>query len=94
MPQTQKLIDGLCGLNQNIKTIAVNKNTQKTNVILGDKTDVVFGDGYIVQLGSYIENEYARIAKVDHEGNITDVFSFHDNVPFFDFNKSSSCEYS
>lgn len=48
LPQTQKLIDGLCGLNQNIKTIAVNKNTQKTNVILGDKTDVVFGDGYIV----------------------------------------------
>ena len=35
-----------------------------------------FGDGYIVQLGSYMENEYARIVKVDREGNITDSFSY------------------
>ena len=35
-----------------------------------------FGDGYIVQLGSYMENEHARIVKVDREGNITDSFSY------------------
>lgn len=35
-----------------------------------------FGDGYIVHLGSYMINETATIAKVDHEGNITDIFSY------------------
>lgn len=44
-----------------------------------------FGDGYIVQLGSYIENEYARIAKVDHEGNITDVFSYSSQEAYYYF---------
>lgn len=35
-----------------------------------------FGDGYIVQLGSYITDEYARIVKVDHAGNITESISY------------------
>ena len=35
-----------------------------------------FGDGYIVQLGSYMTNEHARIVKVDHTGNITESFSY------------------
>lgn len=35
-----------------------------------------FGDGYIVQLGSYLSGEHARIVKVDYEGNITDSFSY------------------
>ena len=35
-----------------------------------------FGDGYIVQLGSYMTGEHARIAKVDQEGNITESFSY------------------
>lgn len=34
------------------------------------------GDGYIVQLGSYMTNEHARIVKVDREGNITGSFSY------------------
>ncbi len=34
------------------------------------------GDGYLVQLGSYMEDEYAKIIKVDSEGNITDAFSY------------------
>ncbi|MBQ2916181.1 MAG: hypothetical protein IJE51_05255 [Clostridia bacterium] len=33
-------------------------------------------DGYIVQLGSYIANEYAKIVKMDMEGNITESFSY------------------
>ena len=37
-----------------------------------------FEDGYIVQLGSYMENEYAKIVKVDRDGNITDSFSYSD----------------
>ncbi len=34
------------------------------------------GDGYIVQLGSYMEREYAKIVKVDFKGNITEEFSY------------------
>lgn len=34
------------------------------------------GDGYIVQLGSYMTNEHAKIVKVDYEGNITESFSY------------------
>ena len=34
------------------------------------------GDGYIVQLFSYMTGEHARIVKVDHEGNITESFSY------------------
>lgn len=36
----------------------------------------VFGDGYIVQLGAAMTNEYAKIVKIDHKGNITDTFSY------------------
>ncbi len=35
-----------------------------------------FGDGYIVQLGSHMTNEYSRIVKVDRQGNITESFSY------------------
>jgi len=35
-----------------------------------------FGDGYIVQLGSYMAGEYAALVKVDREGNITGSFSY------------------
>lgn len=35
-----------------------------------------FGDGYLVQLGSYMEGEYAKIVKVDAKGNLTDSFSY------------------
>ena len=34
------------------------------------------GDGYIVQLGSHMTNEYSKIIKVDYEGNITESFSY------------------
>lgn len=34
------------------------------------------GDGYLVQLSSYINNEHARIVKLDHDGNLIDDFSY------------------
>ncbi|HHY82997.1 MAG TPA: hypothetical protein GX505_10030 [Clostridiales bacterium] len=34
------------------------------------------GDGYIVQLGSYITSEYARIVKVSSDGTIMDSFGY------------------
>lgn len=41
------------------------------------------GDGYIVQLGSYMTNEHARIVKVDRQGNITDSFSYGDEESYY-----------
>ena len=35
-----------------------------------------FGNGYIVHLFSNVDNEYAKIVMVDHEGNITESFSY------------------
>ena len=34
------------------------------------------GEGYLVQLGSYMDDEYAKIVKVDAKGNLTDSFSY------------------
>lgn len=42
-----------------------------------------FGDGYIVQLGSYVTNEHAKIIKVDRLGNITDSFSYGDDESYY-----------
>ncbi len=44
---------------------------------------VRFGDGYLVQLGSYMTDEYAKIVKVDQEGNITDSFSYGDEDSYY-----------
>jgi hypothetical protein len=44
-----------------------------------------FGDGYLVQLGTFTEDGHARIAKVDHEGNITDVFSYSSQEAYYYF---------
>lgn len=41
------------------------------------------GDGYLVQLGSYIEGEHAHLAKLDKDGNITDNFIY----------ESDDCDY-
>ena len=42
----------------------------------------IFGDGYIVQLGSYVAGEYAKIVKVDRAGNITESFSYDGGESF------------
>lgn len=44
---------------------------------------VRFEDGYIVQLGSRMTNEHARIVKVDYEGNITESFSYGDEDSYY-----------
>lgn len=63
--------------------------------ILFKKTDVgnygiwnaaKFNDGYIVQLGSFVLDEYARIVKVDREGNITDSFTYSDEEYYYYIN--------
>ena len=35
-----------------------------------------FGEGYLVQLGSYTEDEHAKIVRVEPDGTITDSFSY------------------
>lgn len=42
-----------------------------------------FGDGYIVQLGSYMTDQYAKIVKVDREGNITESFSYSSEDAYY-----------
>lgn len=42
-----------------------------------------FGDGYIVQIGSHMTDEYARIVKVDYEGNITESFSYSSEDSYY-----------
>ena len=43
-------------------------------------------NGYIVQLGSVTNDEFARIIKVDNEGNITDSFSYGDSGSLYYIN--------
>ncbi|MDD4124737.1 MAG: hypothetical protein PHW77_03275 [Eubacteriales bacterium] len=41
------------------------------------------GDGYIVQLGSYITGEYSRIVKIDSDGSITDTFTYESDDCYY-----------
>jgi len=50
----KELVEILTKKYNNIKTIVKNYNTKNTNVILGEKTEVIYGDGYIYDiLGDY-----------------------------------------
>ena len=50
----KELVEILTKEYKNIKSIVKNFNTKNTNVILGEKTEVIYGDGYIYDiLGDY-----------------------------------------
>lgn len=50
----KELVEFLTKKHKNIKSIVKNFNTKNTNVILGEKTEVIYGDGYIYDiLGDY-----------------------------------------
>lgn len=54
LKKEKELIGFLCKKHKNIKSIVKNFNTKNTNVILGEKTEVIYGDGYIYDiLGDY-----------------------------------------
>ena len=54
MKKEKDLIEFLTEKHKNIKSIVKNFNTKNTNVILGDKTEVIYGEGYIYDiLGDY-----------------------------------------
>jgi len=48
IPHQETLIKEILQLEPKIKTIAVNRNLKKTNVIYGEETEVIYGEGYIV----------------------------------------------
>ena len=57
LPKEKELKDLLINKFPNIKTIVKNINKKNTNVILGDKNIVIYGDGYIQdKLGEYVFN--------------------------------------
>jgi len=50
----KEFVEYLTNKNSNIKTIVKNYNTKNTNVILGNKNEIIFGSGYIYDiLGDY-----------------------------------------
>ena len=54
LKKEKELIKFLTEKHTNIKSIVKNFNTKNTNVILGNKTEVIYGDGYIYDiLGDY-----------------------------------------
>ncbi len=50
LPFQNEFIDCLVALNLNIKSIVLNINKKRTNVILGEKTVVIFGEKYITDI--------------------------------------------
>lgn len=50
VPQKEKLLKSLLNENANIKTVLVNVNDKKTNAILGDRCEYIYGDGYITDV--------------------------------------------
>ena len=68
-----------------LKYLCLNQLDKNGNSLASYKTEVgnygiwnatQFGEGYLVQLGSYMEDDYAKIVKVDAKGNLTDSFSY------------------
>ena len=47
LPHQQELLERLQQEVQNLGTVALNSNTKKTNVIFGDRTEILYGKGYI-----------------------------------------------
>jgi 23S rRNA (uracil1939-C5)-methyltransferase len=47
VPKAEKLVESLLGACPKIKSITFNVNKEKTNVILGEKTEVLYGSEYI-----------------------------------------------
>lgn len=47
IPKEKELIDYIIKNNPKVKSIAKNLNNKNTNVILGDKTEIIYGPGYI-----------------------------------------------
>lgn len=58
-PKEKELVNSLISEFKEIKTIAKNINSQNTNVILGNQTEIIYGEGYIED---YLENKKFKIS--------------------------------
>ncbi len=69
LPCSDALIDSLKGV-QGFKTLVVNINTEKTNVVLGDKCEPIYGNGYITDIlcGVKIKLSPLSFYQVNHDG--------------------------
>ncbi|SET41213.1 23S rRNA (uracil(1939)-C(5))-methyltransferase RlmD [[Clostridium] polysaccharolyticum] len=61
LPYQEKLIEKLTGIN-GMKSISININKEKTNVILGDKVKVIWGEGYIVDFIGTIKYQISPLS--------------------------------
>lgn len=59
IPKEKEFINSIVSNFKEVKTIAKNINSKNTNVILGDKTVILFGDGYIYD---YLGNKKFKIS--------------------------------
>lgn len=59
IPKEKELVQAITNKFSEVKTIAKNINNKNTNVILGNKTYILFGDGYIYD---YLENKKFKIS--------------------------------
>lgn len=48
LPSSQKLVESFKAELKNLKSVVLNTNCEDTNVVLGKKSKVLFGDGYII----------------------------------------------
>lgn len=68
--KSDKLVEALLAANAGVKTVLLNHNTENTNVVLGKKNTVLFGDGYIedVLLGKRFRISPLSFYQVNHDG--------------------------
>ena len=59
IPKEKELVDAITLNFSEVKTIAKNINNKNTNVILGNKTEILFGEGYIYD---YLGNKKFKIS--------------------------------
>ena len=59
IPKESELVSAITSKFNEVKTIAKNINNKNTNVILGDKTEILFGEGYIYD---YLGNKKFKIS--------------------------------
>lgn len=70
LPKSEILIERLhAALPTKIKTVCINTNTKNTNVILGDKTKILYGSGYITDLLCGIQVDISPLSfyQVNHD---------------------------
>ena len=59
LPHEKEFVDYIISNNPEIKTIAKNLNNKNTNVILGNETEIIYGNGYIYD---YLGNKKFKIS--------------------------------